>query len=135
MAIQQSSNILDEEVWSINDPDPDITGLKITGWRLLLLPVRQKDKTRGGVYIPEATIDDIQTLTSLCKVLQVGDQAYSTDVFEGKQWCKEGDYVLTPRTSGMKIRYSSVPLIICSDKDIYCTVDDPSKLDKHKYGG
>ena len=133
--IQESSTLLNEDVWSIGDPDPDLTGLKVTGWRLLLLPVRQKAKTKGGAYIPESTIDDIQTLTSLCKVLQVGDIAYSTEVYEDKPFCKEGDYVLIPRTVGMKIRYNGVPLIIVSDSKVEAIVEKPENLDKHKYGG
>lgn len=134
--IQETSNILDEEIWSIGDPDPDLTGLKVTGWRIILLPVRQKNKTTGGVYIPEQTIDDLQTLTSLCKVLQVGDKAYKLYGEDfGDPWVKEGDYVLVSRLAGMRMRYSGAPLIICSDKEIQCVVADPQKLDKTKYGG
>ena len=130
--IQESSTILNDDVWCIGDPDPDLAGLKVTGWRLVLLPVRQKAKTKGGAYIPESTLDDMQTLTSLCKVLQVGDFAYSREIYEGKPFCKVGDYVLIPRITGMKIRYNGVPLILAADSVIEAVIENPEKLDKHK---
>ena len=46
-----------------------------TGWRLLLLPVRLQEKTKGGVYLTDDTIHMAQIAGNVCKVLKVGGSA------------------------------------------------------------
>lgn len=129
--VEQSG--LSEETHLMTDPDPDVTHLQIHGWKLLLLPIRVSDKTKGGVLLPTQTTDDFSYLNNVCKVLKLGPLAYSHEMLANKPWCKEGDYVLIPRNCGIKIKSKGVSLQIVKDTDILMTLDDPELIDQQKY--
>ena len=47
-----------------------------TGWRILVLPYRGKGKTDGGIYLPDAVVQEQTVSTQVGYVLKVGDLAY-----------------------------------------------------------
>ena len=47
-----------------------------TGWRLLILPYRGKGKTDGGIYLPDAVVQENTVSTQVGYVLKVGPLAY-----------------------------------------------------------
>ena len=74
-------------------PDPEPLP-KIPGYRLLIRPVPIRAKTKGGIILPDKAKDDMKYLSTVGRVLSVGDLAYEDkDKFQKGPWCKPGDYV------------------------------------------
>lgn len=128
MEIQETSHVLNNFAYDITQETPDTTGFQINGWKILLMPVKAPDKTQGGIIIPDSTRHDLQSITSLCRVLKVGPLAYSSEIYEGEPWCKPGDFVLISRNTGLKISYNGLPLIIASDSKIEAVIENPELL-------
>ena len=69
-----------------------------TGWRLLILPHKGKNKTKGGVYLTGKTVEETQIAANVGLVLKVGPDAYNDrDRFPNGAWCKEKDWVIFAR--------------------------------------
>jgi hypothetical protein len=55
-----------------------------TGWRVLVMPYMGRDKTDGGVYVPDQARDRESKATVVAYVLKVGPLAYKDiDKFGG----------------------------------------------------
>ena len=62
-------------------PEKDLTSEhaklpKPTGWRLLVLPFKMKEKTKGGILITDDVIERSQVASTCGLVLKVGPDAY-----------------------------------------------------------
>ena len=62
-------------------PEKDLTSEtaklpKPTGWRLLVLPFKMKEKTKGGILITDDVIERSQVASTCGLVLDVGPDAY-----------------------------------------------------------
>ena len=78
---------------------------KQTGWRLLVLPFKMKDKTKGGVVLAESTIERQQVASQCGLVLEMGPQCYTDkERYPTGPWCKKGDWVMFARYAGSRIR-------------------------------
>jgi co-chaperonin GroES (HSP10) len=123
----------DEWIAADNKADPDILP-QIPGPTILVRPVSVKKKTKGGILIPDALQDDMSYLTTVGKVLAVGETAYkeshTTDSrFPNGAWCKVGDYVTYDKNVGTKLYYKGIQLISMYDDAIRMVVEDPKELD------
>jgi hypothetical protein len=49
---------------------------KPTGWRLLVLPFKMKEKTKGGVILAEDTLERQQVASQVGLVMAMGPQCY-----------------------------------------------------------
>ena len=49
---------------------------KPTGWRLLVLPFKMKDKTKGGLVLAESTLERQQVASQCGLILAMGPQCY-----------------------------------------------------------
>ena len=100
-----------------------------TGWRLLLLPVRLQEKTKGGVYLTDDTIHMAQIAGHVCKVLKVGPSAYrDKDRFPDGPWCKEGDWVVITKYAGSRLYIDGGELRVVNDDEVIAQVDDPMSI-------
>jgi len=102
----------------------------IPGFHLLIRPVSVKEKSKGGIIIPDKLKDDIAYLTTVGRVLKVGDLAYGdTDKFPKGAWCKEGDFVCYGKLTGTKFVYQGIKMLLIFDDQVLMTVKDPTILD------
>jgi len=102
----------------------------IPGFHLLIRPVSVKEKSKGGIIIPDKLKDDIAYLTTVGRVLKVGDLAYAdTDKFPKGAWCKEGDFVCYGKLTGTKFVYQGIKMLLIFDDQVLMTVKDPTILD------
>jgi chaperonin GroES len=109
--------------------DPNILP-HIPGFHILIRPVSVKEKTKGGLYLPDSVKNDIAYLTTVGKVLVVGADAYvNQDKFPNGPWCREGDYVCYGKHSGQKFFYKGIKLILLYDDQISMVLDNPKDLD------
>ena len=116
----------EEEVKALDGKElPDLPG-----YHVLVRPVSIRQKTKGGIFLPDKTKDDIAYLTTIGKVLKLGKLAYNEkDKYPFGAWCKEGDYVCYGKHSGQKFVYKGVRLLLLFDDQIIMRVENPKDLD------
>ena len=51
---------------------------KPTGWRILVLPFKQKEKTKGGLILADETIERSQVASTCGLVIDMGPHCYDT---------------------------------------------------------
>ena len=127
--VQLAKSIKNDQ-WISEDKIDPVTLPELPGFHILVRPVSIKEKTKGGILIPDSTKDDMAYLTTVGKVLGLGDLAYEDkDKFPKGAWCKVGDYVCYGKHSGQKIKYKGVRLILLFDDQVIMKVEHPKVLD------
>ena len=117
--------ITDEE----EEVTPDVLP-ELPGFHVLVRPVSVKEKTKGGILLPNSTKEDMSYLTTIGKVIKVGELAYNdTDKFSKGPWCTLGDYVCYAKHAGQKIQYKNVKMLLLYDDQVIMKVEDPKYLD------
>ena len=128
----QMGNALKNDEWiDIEDEVSDPTNLpELPGFHVLVRPVSVKSKTKGGIFIPDSTKDDMSYLTTVGKVIALGELAYKdVDKFPNGGWCTVGDYVCYGKHAGTKLYYQNVKLLLLFDDQVIMRVSDPKDLD------
>ena len=128
----QMGKAVKNNLW-ITDPeevdDPEVLP-ELPGFHVLVRPVSVKSQTKGGILLPDSTKDDISYLTTVGKVVALGNLAYlDKDKFPAGAWCNIGDYVCYGKHAGTKLFYKGVRLILLFDDQITMKVEDPKDLD------
>jgi chaperonin GroES len=104
-----------------------------TGWRLLVLPFKMNEKTKGGVILNESTLERQQVASQCGNVLAMGSECYrDKDRYPTGPWCKVGDWVLFARYAGSRINIEGGEVRLLNEDEILATVEDPEDL-LHKY--
>ena len=97
-----------------------------TGWRITVLPYMGREKSKGGIALPEQTRQLNQLTTSCGYVLKMGDLAYADQSkFPKGPWCKEGDFVLTRPYAGTRVVIHGREFRIINDDTVEAVVEDP----------
>ena len=129
--VQMGNAIKNDEWIDIEDEVSDPTTLpEMPGFHVLVRPVSVKNKTKGGIFIPDSTKDDMSYLTTVGKVIALGELAYrDIDKFPNGEWCTVGDYVCYGKHAGTKLYYQNVKLLLLFDDQVIMRVRDPKDLD------
>ena len=102
---------------------------KPTGWRILVLPYKAKEKTKGGIILSDKTVTESQIATNCGLVLDMGSDAYNDkDKFPNGPWCKKKDWVLFARYAGSRIYIDGGELRILNDDEILGTIEAPEDI-------
>jgi len=102
---------------------------KPTGWRILVLPYKAKEKTKGGIILSDKTITESQIATNCGLVMDIGPDAYSDkDKFPNGPWCKKKDWVLFARYAGSRIYIDGGEIRVLNDDEILGTIEDPEDI-------
>ena len=102
---------------------------KPTGWRILVLPYKAKEKTKGGIILSDKTVTESQIATNCGLVLDMGPDAYNDkDKFPNGPWCKKKDWVLFARYAGSRINIDGGELRVLNDDEILGTIEDPEDI-------
>ena len=138
---------MSQEQSSILTPKNDLIGVKKTkkvtnesfklpqptGWRLLILPFKMKDKTKGGLYLGESTLEQQQVASQCGNVLAVGPDAYGDKKrFPDGPWCKVGDWVMFARYAGSRIKIEGGEVRLLNDDEVLATIKNPEDI-LHEY--
>ena len=103
-------------------PDP-------TGWRIVILPHKGVEKTKGGVLLSDQAIQEQQWTTNVGLVMKLGPMAYKDkDKFSTGPWCKEQDWVIFARYAGSRLKIDGGELRILNDDEILGVVDSPEDV-------
>tara|TARA_R100001369_G_C3313599_1_gene167742 strand:- start:1470 stop:1895 length:426 start_codon:yes stop_codon:yes gene_type:complete len=119
------------DLWITDDDEKDPGVLpELPGYHLLVRPISIKSTTKGGILLPDSTREDIAYLTTVGRVLKLGDLTYQdTDKFPNGAWCKEDDYIAYGKHVGQKLFYKGVRLLLLFDDQVIMKVQDPTDLD------
>ena len=130
-----------KEQSSILTPNNDLIGVKKskkkeepklpqpTGWRMLVLPFKMKDKTKGGVILAEDTLERQQVASQVGLVMAMGPQCYKDkERYPEGPWCKEKDWVMFARYAGSRIKIEGGEMRLLNDDEILATIDSPEDI-------
>jgi chaperonin GroES len=100
-----------------------------TGWRLLILPYRGKGKTDGGIYLPDAVVQEQTVSTQVGYVLKVGSLAYKdAEKFPVGPWCEQGDWVMFARYAGSRFKIDGGEVRILNDDEVLAKIQEPEDI-------
>ena len=103
-------------------PDP-------TGWRILVMPFRVKEKSEGGIIIAQETLDRARAAVQVGYVLKMGPLCYDDkDKYPTGAWCKPKDWVIFARYAGSRMEIEGGEIRMLNDDEILGTIDDPKDL-------
>ena len=102
---------------------------KPTGWRILVLPFKMKDKTKGGIVFAETTLEKQQVASQCGLVLAMGSQCYKDkERYPEGPWCKVNDWVMFARYAGSRIKIDGGEIRLLNDDEILATIDSPEDI-------
>ena len=100
-----------------------------TGWRIVVLPHKGIEKTKGGLLLTDKAIEEQQLTTNVGLILNMGPDAYADkNKFPNGPWCKEGDWVVFARYAGSRVKIEDGEIRILNDDEILSTVKDPTDI-------
>ena len=106
---------------------------KPTGWRIIVLPFRMDEKTKGGILMGQDTLDKQQVASQCGNVLAMGPQCYKDkERYPDGPWCKKGDWVIFARYAGSRFKIEGGEVRMLNDDEILATIKDPEDL-LHEY--
>ena len=129
-----------KEQSSILTPNNELVGVKKskteepklpqpTGWRLLVLPFKMKEKTKGGVILAEDTLERQQVASQVGLVMAMGPDCYADkDRYPEGPWCKEKDWVMFARYAGSRIKIEGGEMRLLNDDEVLATIDSPEDI-------
>ena len=104
-----------------------------TGWRLIVLPFKMDEKTKGGIIMNESTLEKQQVASQCGNVLAMGPQCYTDkERYPEGPWCKVGDWVIFVRYAGSRIQIEGGEIRLLNEDEILATVKNPEDI-LHKY--
>ena len=104
-----------------------------TGWRLIVLPFKMDEKTKGGIIMNETTLEKQQVASQCGNVLAMGPQCYTDkERYPEGPWCKVGDWVIFARYAGSRIQIEGGEIRLLNEDEILATIKNPEDI-LHKY--
>ena len=131
---------MEKEQSSILTPNNDLVGVKKskkeepklpkpTGWRLLVLPFKMKETTKGGLHLAETTLEKQQVGSQVGLVMAMGPQCYKDkERYPEGPWCKEKDWVMFARYAGSRIKIDGGEMRLLNDDEVLATIDSPEDI-------
>ena len=100
-----------------------------TGWRILVMPFKVKEETKGGIIIAQETLDRARVSTQVGYVLKMGDLCYQDkDRYPTGPWCAEKDWVIFARYAGSRMEIDGGEIRMLNDDEILGTISDPEDI-------
>jgi len=103
-----------------------------TGWRMLVLPFKMREKTKGGLYLGQETLERQQVASQCGLVLSMGPHCYDKEKFPEGPWCKKGQWVVFARYAGSRIQIDGGEVRLLNDDEVLATIDNPEDI-LHQY--
>ena len=102
---------------------------KPTGWRLVVLPFKMKEKTKGGVILAEDTLDRQQIASQVGLVLAMGPQCYQDkERYPEGPWCKVNNWVMFARYAGSRVKIEGGEMRMLNEDEVLATIDSPEDI-------
>ena len=129
-----------KEQSSILKPNNNLVGVKPSkteepklpkpiGWRLLVLPFKMKEKTKGGLVLAETTLEKQQVASQVGLVMAMGPDCYKDkERYPDGPWCKVKDWVMFARYAGSRIKIDGGEMRLLNDDEVLATIDSPEDI-------
>ena len=102
---------------------------KPTGWRILVLPFKMKEVTKGGLHLAETTLERQQVASQVGLVMAMGPQCYKDkERYPEGPWCKEKDWVMFARYAGSRIKIDGGEMRLLNDDEVLATIESPEDI-------
>jgi chaperonin GroES len=102
---------------------------KPTGWRMLVLPFKMKEKTKGGLVLAETTLEKQQVASQVGLVMAMGPDCYKdNERYPDGPWCKVNDWVMFARYAGSRIKIDGGEMRLLNDDEVLATIDSPEDI-------
>ena len=101
---------------------------KPTGWRILVLPFKQKEKTKGGILLADETVERSQVASTCGLILDMGPHCYDKERYPEGPWCKKGDWIIFARYAGSRIKIDGGEIRLLNDDEVLATVENPEDI-------
>ena len=146
MTIKDQSSISPKETPKIITPNKELVGVKKsepkkevtkdstklpqpTGWRILVLPFKMDEKTKGGLLMTESVLERQQVGSQCGLVLAMGPQCYNDkERYPNGPWCKVNDWVVFARYAGSRIQIEGGEVRLLYEDEILATVKNPEDI-------
>ena len=100
-----------------------------TGWRMVVLPFKGVEKTKGGLLLTDKAIEEQQLTTNVGLILNMGPDAYADkNKFPNGPWCKKGDWVVFARYAGSRVKIEGGEIRILNDDEVLAKLKDPKDV-------
>ena len=134
---------MEKEQSSILTPNNDLIGVKKsekkekeegkipqpTGWRIMVLPFKMKEKTKGGLVLAETTLEKQQVASQCGLVLAMGPDCYKDkERYPDGPWCKVNEWVMFARYAGSRIKIDGGEIRLLNDDEVLATIDSPEDI-------
>jgi co-chaperonin GroES (HSP10) len=102
-----------------------------SGYRILCAVPEVENKTEGGIYKADVTMQYEELTTPVLLVLKVGPDAFKdASRFPSGPWCKEGDFILTRPMAGSRVKIHGREFRIINDDSVEGVVEDPRGISR-----
>ena len=100
-----------------------------TGWRIVVLPYRGVEKTKGGLLLTDKAIEEQQLTTNVGLILNMGPDAYADkNKFPNGPWCLKGDWIVFAKYAGSRVKIEGGEIRILNDDEVLAKLDDPKDV-------
>ena len=131
------TNVLPKQVFALEEKNKEKKDTRTeleklptpAGWRLVVMPLKIKEKTKGGVLLTDKVVEESQWTTNVGLVMKMGDLCYKDEIkFPTGPWCKEKDWILFGRYAGARIKIDGGELRILNDDEVMGIVSKPEDV-------
>lgn len=108
-------------------------------YRMHVMPVQARTETKGGIMLPDETIDVQKWVHALGRVVGLGPLAFTSPTLlemglKPEMCPKIGDYILFSPRGPWRFTYRGVTILSMNDDQFYARVD-PDRLDGYSFHG
>lgn len=107
-------------------------------WRVLVMPIKPRAKSRGGIHIPLSSQEEAKYMNYMGRVIALGDMAGKSERLgayrtgeRAPNFPAPGEHIVYGRYSGQKVTYKGVQLLWINDDEILGVVPNPETLQVH----
>lgn len=98
------------------------------GWRILIEVSDIQNVTAGGIHIPDMAKSNERNLTSVGKIVRLGNLAYNRpDLGMNDPWAAVGDHVIFGRYAGSRIELDGKEYRLMNDEEILAVIPEEIK--------
>ena len=129
MKEQSSISIPHNKLFGVKPTKEEPKLPKPTGWRLLVLPFKIKETTKGGIHLAETTLERQQVASQVGLVMAMGPQCYTDkERYPEGPWCKVKDWIMFARYAGSRIKIDGGEMRLLNDDEVLATIDSPEDI-------
>lgn len=101
------------------------------GYHILIALPGVKDKTEGGIHLPDQHTDREHTASIVGTVISMGPDCYKdTAKFPTGPWCKIDDWVMFRSYSGTRFKIKGTEFRILNDDTVQAVIADPRLIER-----